>query len=569
MGLLPTREHTQGQLAHSSGRSLAIRGITVAVFDAIVLYAIIILASNSSWTLLALLGVSALLVNWAYLSPRTSAARWLTPGIILMAIFVVFPVLYTTYVSFTNWQTGSVLTKDQVLDNLLARQTQSGEASESATMVVYRSSPEVGGGDLALLIDNDLIDPIFAVPGSDTPLGVDVSGIDITSPPSTLGDFELLSRLQVTGEAGRLEGAAIELDDGRSAQVETLSSVAIRSSGQRFSYDAASDTLTDNQLGLACTSGEGAFFCDEVPIGEIAAIDLQRSETITCSGSDDASTCDNVPLFAIDGSLPGWRQFIGPDNYVDIANNQSIRTPFLRVLIWNIVFAGISVFSTFALGLGLALALKDESMKGRAIYRSIYILPYAIPGFLSILIWRGLLNTEFGKVNGFLGTFGLPNVDWLGTTSGAMVAVLFVNLWLGFPYMFLITSGALTSIPEDLLEAARVDGAGPWKAFRMITLPLLLVSTAPLLIGSFAFNFNNFILIFLLTSGGPPLTGYDVPVGSTDLLISFTFRLAQAAGRGAQYGLASAIVVIIFVVLATTSAMSFRLTKKLEEIYDQ
>jgi ABC-type sugar transport system permease subunit len=103
----------------------------------------------------------------------------------------------------------------------------------------------------------------------------------------------------------------------------------------------------------------------------------------------------------------------------------------------------------------------------------------------------------------------------------------------------------------------------------MVTLPLLLVSTAPLLIGSFAFNFNNFALIYLLTDGGPPLTGYDVPVGATDILISFTFDIAAGAGRGSQYALASAIVVIIFLVLATTSALSFRLTKKLEDIYDQ
>ncbi len=103
----------------------------------------------------------------------------------------------------------------------------------------------------------------------------------------------------------------------------------------------------------------------------------------------------------------------------------------------------------------------------------------------------------------------------------------------------------------------------------MVTLPLLLVSTAPLLIGAFAFNFNNFVLIYLLTNGGPPLTGYDVPVGATDILISFTFDIAAGSGRGAQYALASAIVVIIFLVLATTSALSFRLTKKLEDIYDQ
>ncbi|MGI8513710.1 MAG: ABC transporter permease subunit, partial [Acidimicrobiia bacterium] len=162
---------------------------------------------------------------------------------------------------------------------------------------------------------------------------------------------------------------------------------------------------------------------------------------------------------------------------------------------------------------------------------------------------------------------GIPGPDWLGNQWWVLVAILLVNLWLGFPYMFLISSGALTSVPIELQEAARVDGASPFKVFRSVTLPLLLVSTAPLLIGAFAFNFNNFVLIFLLSAGGPPLSGYDVPVGASDLLISFTFNLAQGAGRGNQFALASAVIVIIFVVLAVSAATSFRLTKRLEEIY--
>jgi arabinogalactan oligomer / maltooligosaccharide transport system permease protein len=277
--------------------------------------------------------------------------------------------------------------------------------------------------------------------------------------------------------------------------------------------------------------------------------------------------CDNVPLQAIDQSLAGWRTVVGFDNYFRLFTNERIRQPFLGVFAWNVVFALATVGLNFILGLALANALQDERLRGRAIYRSILILPYAVPAFLSILIWRGLLNERFGQVNDVLGTVGIDPIPWLADPTWAKVAVLLVNLWLGFPYMFLITAGALTSIPAELKEAARVDGASPWMVFRTVTIPLLLVSTAPLLIGAFAFNFNNFVLILLLTQGGPPLSGFDVPVGATDILISFTFDLASGAGRGNQFALASAVVVLIFLVVAVISAISFRFTKRLEDIY--
>ena len=131
----------------------------------------------------------------------------------------------------------------------------------------------------------------------------------------------------------------------------------------------------------------------------------------------------------------------------------------------------------------------------------------------------------------------------------------------------LIITGALQSIPSDIYEAARVDGAGPLYQFRRLTLPLLLVSIGPLLIGSFAFNFNNFVIIYLLTTGGPPILTAAVPVGATDILITFTFDLVVAGGGGNRYGLGAAITVFIFLMVTIISAISFRFTRRLEEIY--
>ncbi len=553
--------------AGSAGSSFWLRTGAVAIFDALVVFALPQLVANESWTLFGFLVGSGILVNWAYLSPRTRASRWLTPGLILMAIFVVYPVFYTFYVSVTNWRTGNFLTKDQVITSLEAIPIAGQDTGETRELAVY----EDASGNLAFLIFGGEGEPFFGSPRpsageplSDSTLDLAGAVVEPGSPPETIGGYTLIPRLRLAGKASELQTLVLDLSDGSQAVVETLSSVKVREAGQRFTYDPVADTLFDNQEDRLCTSGVGAFYCDGVPQDDVARTAIQAEDSvITCA----AGLCDNVPTYAIESRFVGWRDVIGLDNYSDIVTNQRIRAPFLRVFTWNVVFAVGSVVLTFAMGLGLAIALQDEAMRGRALYRSIYILPYAIPGFLSVLVWRGLFNTQFGKVNGALETIGLPRIDWLGNPRWVLLAVFIANLWLGFPYMFLISSGALTSVPADLLEAARVDGAGPWRAFRSITLPLLLVSTAPLLIGSFAFNFNNFVLIFLLTGGGPPLSGYDVPVGASDLLISFTFNLAQGAGRGNQFGLASAIIVIIFLVLAAAAGSSFRLTKRLEDVY--
>jgi arabinogalactan oligomer/maltooligosaccharide transport system permease protein len=199
-------------------------------------------------------------------------------------------------------------------------------------------------------------------------------------------------------------------------------------------------------------------------------------------------------------------------------------------------------------------------MKGRRIYRSLIIIPYALPSFMTALVWRGMFNQSFGVINRWLGI----NAAWLDGQWLPYLSILIVNLWLGYPYMWLVCTGALQSIPTDLNEAAFVDGATGAHAFRRITFPLLMTAIAPLLIASFAFNFNNFNIIYLLTEGKPPISGSDA--GRTDILISYTYKLAFAGGRGADYGFASAVSFIIFILIAAISAFSFRYTKAFEEL---
>jgi len=226
------------------------------------------------------------------------------------------------------------------------------------------------------------------------------------------------------------------------------------------------------------------------------------------------------------------------------------------------------VLSTFILGLALALVFNDQRIRGLKIYRSIFILPYAFPAFLSAYVWKGMLNTQNGFINNTILSFmGDNKIQWFEQQGAARAAVLLVNLWLGFPYMFLICTGALQAIPNDLTEAASIDGASAWKIIRLIKLPLLLVSLAPLLIPSFAYNFNNFGAIYLLTGGGPFLDQtLKVTVGATDILITFVYRIAFSGSIGADYGLASAFSVLIFMLIGSISFFSFKRTKGLERV---
>ena len=266
------------------------------------------------------------------------------------------------------------------------------------------------------------------------------------------------------------------------------------------------------------------------------------------------------PADPADDLVPGWREYIGFTNFTNVFTDSQIRDPFIMVFIWTFAYAILSVLLTFVLGLGLAIVLNKPRMRGQRVYRALLVLPYAVPAFLSILVWAGLLNDDFGALNAVTGW----HIPWLFDPFWARVSVVLVNLWLGFPYMFLVSTGALQAIPSELQEAARVDGARTFQIWRRVNMPLLLVALAPLLIASFAFNFNNFNGIYLLTAGGPAMEGSEV-AGATDILISYTYKIAFSAGQGSDYGLASAVSIYIFLIVGTISAIMFARSRALRE----
>ncbi|MCK7479345.1 MAG: ABC transporter permease subunit [Candidatus Moduliflexus flocculans] len=207
---------------------------------------------------------------------------------------------------------------------------------------------------------------------------------------------------------------------------------------------------------------------------------------------------------------PGFRTEVGLKNFVRFRHQPGICADrWSRSSLWNFIFPTVSVLSTFALGLAIAHHVQRARISpSRRLIRSLLLIPYTIPGLISIIIWRGMLNPEFGVVNKILNDLIGTAPRWTTEAFWAQTAILLVNLWLGYPYMMLVTSGALQSIPSDIYEAAMIDGATGWQRFRRITLPLLLVAVGPLLIASYVYNFNNFNLIYLFIAGGPPIPAH-------------------------------------------------------------
>jgi ABC-type sugar transport system permease subunit len=270
-----------------------------------------------------------------------------------------------------------------------------------------------------------------------------------------------------------------------------------------------------------------------------------------------------------DALRPGYIVNVGIFNFTRFISDPNLRGPLIDIFVWTVTFSFFSAFLTFAMGLAMALVLNAKDIVGRKVIQSLLIIPYAMPGIISIMVWRALLNENEGLINTSLINLGIisKGIPWLGDPVWAKVAILLVNLWLGYPYMMLICSGALQAIPSDVYEAAAVDGANPRQKFWSITLPLLLVTIGPLLIATFTYNFNNFMLIDVLTGGNPPILGSPVPAGYTDILISYTYRLAFGS-RGADYGYASAITLVIFALVALVTIFQTRFTKQLEKISD-
>lgn len=497
--------------------------VLLGAADALAISGLITAVDKKAWGYAGVLAVTLVALNIAYLPRRFVPMKYLLPGVFFLCVFGIYPVLYTAYASTTNYGTGHILSKAQAVNQI---QSQSVRAVEGATRYDITALKGPDGRFAGFALYHPDTEELFLGTADElTPLEGDAKLRVLTTTGRTfvdsVGDYTGV----VPGQARSLPGYP-NLDTYVMPGTEEDAPISIKG-GQAYEsrttrvYDADAGTITDTATGVVYHE-QNAFFVD----------------------------ADGNRL------TPGYMDNVGFDNYRTVLNE--FRGPFLRVLGWNFAFAVLSVATTFALGLLLAMAFNEPRMRGRRIYRSLIIIPYALPAFMTALVWKGMLNKTYG-VNRWL-PFDIP---WLTTTPGAMFSLLLVNLWLGYPYMFLVSTGALQSIPGDLKEAALVDGATGWTAFRRITFPLLLTSVSPLLIASFAFNFNNFTLVYLVTGGGPRQVGKAS--GGTDILLTWVYRVALDSSPQRQ-GLAAALSVMVFLIVGILSAIGFKYTKTFEEV---
>ena len=459
---------------------------------------------------------------YIYLSNAALSYRYLFPGLAGMAVFVAFPMLYTAQIGFTNYSSAHLLGVDRVRAYLL-EQTMPDEdkildytlhADGSEFRIVLTSRTSADGTKL------QYASPSLALMAARPPAKTAML-------PIAQASFSVnaaLPLIEVLKHRNILMQLQLELPD------HTL-----------LSYAGVREFGPLNHIWKANADGS-------LTLVETGTIYKPNNET----GFFETS--------AGEAMQPGFKVGVGFANYMRMLTDPDFRGPFMSIFIWTVMFSGLTVLFTLALGMPLAVLLNWESLRYRTAYRTLLFLPYAVPAFISILVFKGLFNQNFGEINTILySLFGIKPA-WFADPTLAKIAILIVNVWLGYPYIMILCSGLIKAIPADLYEASSIAGVSPLTNFFKITAPLIIKPLAPLLITVFAFNFNNFVVIALLTDGRPDYLNTKLPAGTTDILVSYTYRIAfQDSGQ--NFGLAAAISTVIFFMVALLSLANLKIAK--------
>ncbi|MFD6533975.1 carbohydrate ABC transporter permease [Streptomyces sp. NPDC060184] len=279
-------------------------------------------------------------------------------------------------------------------------------------------------------------------------------------------------------------------------------------------------------------------------IGVIIGYPLVRGIWMSLTDANERNVARSIGV----NEIPATYKFVGLDNYKDALTGGE----FVSTLGWTLVWTIACVSITFCLGMALANIL-NRRIVGRSAYRMALILPWAVPGFVSVFAWRFLYNEDRGILNAMLGGVGIDGIPWLNDPTWAKFSVIAVNVWLGVPFMMVALLGGLQSIPAEQYEAAEMDGATAWQRFRHITVPGLAPVSTTVVLLSTIWTFNMFPVIFLLTRGGPG--------ESTQILVTQAYKFSfEISPR--DYAQSSTWGVLILVLLMIFAAVYRRVLRK-------
>ncbi|MBY0236494.1 MAG: maltose ABC transporter permease MalF [Burkholderiaceae bacterium] len=523
-----TSNSNSSQAGSSNSTSNLLKWPLVATLALAGLYLVFnIYAAGQLWWalgLLVLLG-SAFFV---YLAKISFAYRYLYPGLAGMAIFVAFPLLYTVQIGFTNYSSSNLLSQERVRSYLLEQ-----TAPDDAHLMSYSLHADGPQYLLALrplspmgeLGEVAFVSGPLALMNTQTPVRVSMS-----APTASTHLAPALPLKEVLKHRDVLMSLVLSLPEGAASHGTDLHYLGVSEFGPLNRLWQA------NPDGSLTQASDGAIYH---PNGETGFF-------------ENAATGERLQ--------PGFKVFAGLKHYQRMVMDPDFRGPFFSIFLWTVSFSALTVLFTLLIGMALAVLLNWEALRFRTTYRTLLFLPYAVPGFISILVFKGLFNQNFGEINAILDSlFGIKPA-WFADPALARSMLLIVNTWLGYPYIMVLCTGLLKAIPADLYEASAIAGAGPLTNFFKITAPLIAKPLTPLLIGIFAFNFNNFVLIALLTDGRPDYLNTKVPAGQTDILVSYTYRIAfQDSGQ--DFGLAAAVSTVIFLMVAAMSLINLRLMR--------
>jgi maltose/maltodextrin transport system permease protein len=457
---------------------------------------------------------------WIYGTAQSLAWKYLFPGIAGMLLFVAFPLVYTVQIGFTNYSSSNLLDEARarayLLDQTVVDEAQARPFTLHAEGSAFRLKLAAGEGQSG--------DALVSPP------------LNLAAPPAQpvamqpLGSAALGPILDLRGTIAQREGLqklVLALPDGKT----------IRYAGLR-EFGPIEPLWKAGEGGSVVDARSGTAYLPDRTTGFFTSAAGERIQ-------------------------PGFTVGIGFANYTRMLFDADFRGPFVSIFVWTVAFAGLTVLFSTALGMALAVLLEWPALKGRVVYRTLLFLPYAVPGFISILVFKGLFNQNFGEINAILNALFGVRPAWFADPLLAKTMILIVNTWLGYPYIMILCSGLIKAIPGDLYEASALAGAKPLTNFFKITAPLIAKPLTPLLISAFAFNFNNFVLISLLTDGRPDFLNTKLPAGTTDILVSYTYRIAFT-DSGQNFGLAAAISTLIFAMVAVMGLVQLKFTQKPE-----